>query len=201
MTLPLMPKATAVWLIDNTTLTFEQIAEFCGMHSLEVKVIADGEVAQGIHGVDPVLNGQLTKEEIERCQNDPQAKLKLSEAAKKHAATKPKKKTKYTPIARRQDKPDAVMWFVRNHPEVTEAQICKLIGTTKSTINSIKHRTHWNINNMRPRDPVLLGLCTQIELDKILEKAKLTLEKQEKAQSAENENSSTQNNNTELKES
>lgn len=175
MTLPLMPKATAVWLIENTALTFEQIANFCGMHPLEVKGIADGEVAVGIVGINPITNDQLTKEEIKRCETNPKANLNLSSQAQKHIKiTSKKKKTgHYTPIARRQDKPDAVAWFVRFHPSVTEQQIIKIIGTTKTTINSVKNRTHWNINNIKPRDPVLLGLCSQTDLEKLLEKVKV----------------------------
>lgn len=175
MNAPLMPKATAVWLIENTTLTFEQIAEFCKMHPLEVKGIADGEVAVGIIGEDPIANEQLSKAEIKRCELDPKASLKLSEHAQEHLRinVKKRKTAHYTPIAKRQDKPDAVYWFTRFYPNVTDQQIVKLIGTTKTTIAAIKGRTHWNMNNIKPRDPVLLGLCSQTELDKVLEKAKL----------------------------
>lgn len=181
MTLPLMPKATAVWLIENTTLTFEQIAEFCGMHSLEVKGIADGEVAVGIIGQDPITSGQLTLEEIKRCESDSTARLNLSTRAKKHLEAKKKKGARYTPVARRQDKPDAIAWLLKHCPEMTEAQITKLIGTTKNTIQAVRDKTHWNSNNIRPRDPVLLGLCTQVELDKMLEKAKITASAKAKA--------------------
>jgi hypothetical protein len=174
MTLPLMPKATAVWLIENTTLTFDQIAIFCGMHTLEVKGIADGEVAQGIIGQNPITNAQVTADEIKRCEDNPKANLQMTEKAKRHLDAKKKKATKYTPIARRQDKPDAVAWLVRNCPEITDLQIAKLIGTTKTTITGIKNKSHWNMSNIRPRDPVLLGLCTQVELDKTLDRAKLT---------------------------
>lgn len=175
MNAPLMPKATAVWLIDNTTLTFEQIAEFCGMHPLEVKGIADGEVAQGIIGVDPVSNGQLTLEEIQRCEADAKAHLELSDRAKRHIETTNKKRkvTRYTPVARRQDKPDAIAWLLKNCPDISDLQITKLIGTTKSTIMALRERSHWNMANIRPRDPVLLGLCTQTELDALVEKLRL----------------------------
>jgi hypothetical protein len=164
--LPLMPKATAVWLIDNTSLTFIQIANFCGMHELEISCIADGEVAQGIAGIDPVSSGQLTTLEIERCTKDPEASLKLSHSIADDLMSK--KKAKYTPVARRQDKPDAIHWLIKNCPNIDDQQIIKLIGTTKSTIAAIRERTHWNITNIRSRDPVLLGLCTQTELDKIM---------------------------------
>jgi uncharacterized protein len=180
MTLPLMPKATAVWLIENTSLTFDQIAVFCGMHSLEVKGIADGEVAIGIVGINPITGEQISKEEINRCEGNPNANLQLSQHAQKHIkiTSKKKKTSHYTPIARRQDKPDAVAWFVRYHPGVTEQQIVKIIGTTKSTINSVKLRTHWNMTNIKPRDPVLLGLCSQTELESLLEKVKVSTDDQ-----------------------
>lgn len=168
-----MPKATAVWLIDNTTLTFDQIAEFCGMHPLEVKGIADGEVAQGILGQDPVVAGQLTIDEIKRSEENPKRRLELSIGARKHLEAKKKKPTKYIPIARRQDKPDAIAWLLKNCPEANEAQIAKLIGTTKNTIATIKAKSHWNISHIRPRDPVLLGLCSQIELDNFLNQMKI----------------------------
>lgn len=165
--LPVMPKATAVWLVENSSLTFRQIAEFCGMHELEIKGIADGEVAQGILGVSPITNGQLTKDEIERCSNDPEAKLKLHSSDIHHLVSK-KPKARYTPVARRQDKPDAIYWLLKNCPNITDSKIIKLIGTTKSTITAIRERSHWNIKNIRPRDPVFLGLTTQTELDKVL---------------------------------
>jgi len=180
MTLPLMPKATAVWLIENTSLTFDQIAAFCGMHSLEVKGIADGEVAIGIAGINPITGEQVSKEEIARCEENPKATLLLSAHARKHIkiTSKKKKTSHYTPIARRQDKPDAVAWFVRYHPGVTDQQIVKIIGTTKTTINSVKLRSHWNMTNIKPRDPVLLGLCSQTELESLLEKVKVSADDQ-----------------------
>jgi hypothetical protein len=161
----LMPKATAIWLVDNTSLSFRQIAEFCGLHELEVNAIADGEAAQGIKGVDPVLTGQLTREEIERAQNDSTHKLKLAEPKVKIPATKKRKGPRYTPVSRRQDRPNAILWLVRNHPELKDAAIMRLVGTTKTTINSIRERTHWNAANLQPMDPVTLGLCSQIDLD------------------------------------
>jgi uncharacterized protein len=166
MALPLMPKATAVWLVENTTLTFEQIGEFCGMHPLEVQGIADGEVAVGIIGQDPVASGQLTAENIHHGENNPDARLEMTQHAEKFIVSKAKVKGgRYTPVARRQDKPDAVAWFLKFHPTMPDAQIVKLIGTTKNTINAVRNRTHWNSTNLKPRDPVLLGLCTQTRLD------------------------------------
>ncbi|MFN3230608.1 MAG: DUF1013 domain-containing protein [Alphaproteobacteria bacterium] len=169
MALPLMPKATAVWLVDNTMLTFQQIGDFCGLHSLEVQGIADGEVAQNIVGLDPTSNGQLTAEEIVRCEADPEAKLQIAET--NMPEPKKRKGPRYTPVSKRQDRPDAIAWLVRNHGELTDAQIGKLIGTTKPTIASIRDRTHWNMTNLKPTDPVSLGLCTQIELDAAIQKA------------------------------
>ena len=160
---PLMPKATAVWLVDNTTLTFDQIADFTGMHPLEISGIADGEVAVGIKGFDPIANSQLTRAEIDRCEKDPTAKLQL---LKPISTPQPKKKApRYTPLSKRQDRPSAITWLVRNHPELADAQICKLLGTTKTTIAAIRDKTHWNSSQIEPVDPVALGLCTQIALD------------------------------------
>ncbi len=172
----LMPKATAVWLVQNTTLTFEQIAEFCGLHALEVQGIADGEVAIGIVGLDPTANGQLTKEEIARCEADPTARLKMEKSTIPLPAPRTKG-PRYTPVAKRQDKPDAVAWLVRHHPELTDAQISKLIGTTKQTIAAVRDRSHWNFANLRPRDPVLLGLCTQSDLNAVVLRARKALER------------------------
>lgn len=167
----LMPKATAVWLVDNTSLTFEQIADFCGLHPLEVKGIADGEVARDIRGADPIANGQLSREEIDAAQQDP--KRRMTALKSRHAELlKPTKKApRYTPVSRRQDRPDAIAWFVRNHPEVSDAQISRLLGTTKATIDQVRNRTHWNSSNIKPVDPVSLGLSTQLELDDIVLKA------------------------------
>lgn len=167
----LMPKATAVWLLDNTSLTFAQIAEFCGLHHLEVKGIADGDVAENMRGVDPIAGGILSREEIERGEADEAYKLKVAESKIAHIPQPKRKGSRYTPVIRRQDKPDAVAWFIRNHPEVSDAQISKLIGTTKSTINNVRDKSHWNSQNIRPVDPVTLGLCTQIELDEVIAKA------------------------------
>lgn len=169
MTLPLMPKATAVWLVENTTLTFEQIGDFCGMHSLEVQGIADGEVAVGIIGTDPTTNGQLTMEEIRRCEEDEDARLKIADTARQYI-NKKAKGARYTPVARRQDKPEAIAWMLKTHPYIPDSQIVKLIGTTKNTINAVRGRTHWNIANIKPKDPVLLGLCMQTHLDDAVRK-------------------------------
>ena len=167
--LPLLPKATAVWLVDNTTLTFTQIAVFTGMHDLEIAGIADGEVAIGIKGLDPVTGGQLTRAEIERCEKDPTARLKL---IKKQLAPEPKRKTpRYTPLSRRKDRPAAIAWLVRYHPELADSQIAKLVGTTKPTIQSVREKTHWDMPNIRPVDPVALGMCKQIELDAAVKRA------------------------------
>ncbi|HYK78101.1 MAG TPA: cell cycle transcriptional regulator TrcR [Micropepsaceae bacterium] len=168
---PLMPKATAVWLIDNTSLTFEQIAEFCGMHPLEVKGIADEDVAKGIKGIDPIAAGQLTHDQIEQAEKDPELKLKMAPAKYKMPHIKAKKTPRYTPVSKRQDKPDAIYWLLRNHPELTDADIMKLIGTTKATIAKIRDRGHWNSQNIKAVDPVTLGLCSQIELDFIVGRA------------------------------
>ena len=169
MTQPLMPMATAVWLIDNTTLTFPQIARFCGLHELEVQGIADGTVGQSIVGIDPTANGQLTWEEIRRCEADPNADLELAPDAKPMRTRT--KGPRYTPVSKRQDKPDAIAWLLRHHPELSDAQISRLVGTTKPTIQSIRERTHWNMANIRPLDPVALGLCKQQELDEAVQKA------------------------------
>ena len=171
MTTPLMPKATAVWLIDNTALTFDQIALFCGLHPLEVKGIANGDVAQGIKGMDPISSGQLTRSEIERCQEDPTSELQIVDGKREAPTGKPRKTRKYTPLSKRQERPDAIAWLVRNHAELLDSEISRLVGTTKPTIQSIRDRSHWNINNITPTDPVTLGLCTQIELDGIVAKA------------------------------
>ncbi|UXN74979.1 DUF1013 domain-containing protein [Devosia sp. A8/3-2] len=165
MTQPLlMPKATAVWLVDNTALSFEQIAAFCTLHPLEVRGIADGDVAGGIMGVNPIQNGQLTREEIEKAEGDPNYRLKLSEPKVRVAAAK-RKGPRYTPISRRNERPNAIKWLVRNHPELKDAQIMRLVGTTKSTIESVRESTHWNAANLTAMDPVTLGLCSQIDLD------------------------------------
>src|SRR5579871_3158614 len=177
---PLMPKATAVWLVDNTALTFEQIADFCGLHPLEVKGIADEDVAKGIKGQDPVASGQLTREQIESAEKDPARRLRLAPPKYKIPAVKMKKAPRYTPVSKRQDKPDAVYWILRNHPEFTDPDIIKLIGTTKSTIQKIRERSHWNAQNIKAVDPVTLGLCSQLELDLAVTRASAKHERAQK---------------------
>ncbi|APH54664.1 putative cytosolic protein [Granulibacter bethesdensis] len=169
MTLPLMPKATAVWLIEKTGLTFTQIAEFCGMHPLEVQAIADGEVAQGIVGYDPIANGQLTAADIKACEADTSRHLKLAPSA--IALQKRSKGARYTPVAKRNDRPDAIIFLLRNYPQLSDVQIGKLVGTTKDTIQKIRDRTHWNSANIKPRDPVILGLCSQTDLNAMVQQA------------------------------
>jgi uncharacterized protein len=164
---PLMPKATAVWLVENTALTFEQIAAFCGLHSLEVKAIADGEVAVGMVGLDPIANGQLSKEEIERCEKNPNGRLQLLVQDLPQPIAR-SKGPRYTPVTKRGDKPDAISWLLKHHPDLSDAQLCRLIGTTKPTIAAVRDRTHWNAQNIKPRSPVLLGLCTSRELEEAL---------------------------------
>ena len=167
----LMPKATAVWLVDNTSLTFEQIADFCGLHPLEVKGIADGEVARDIRGADPIANGQLTREELDRAGANPKYRMKAQKSRHAELLKPAKKAPRYTPVSRRQDRPDAIAWFLRNHPEVPDSQVAKLLGTTKATIDQVRNRTHWNSSNIKPVDPVTLGLSTQLELDAIVRRA------------------------------
>ncbi len=166
----LMPKATAVWLVDNTALSFEQIAQFCKLHPLEVGAIADGDAAQGIKGMDPVITGQLSRDEIAKAEADPEYRLKLSEPKVRVPESK-RKAPRYTPVSKRQDRPNAILWLVRNHPELKDAQISRLVGTTKATIDQIRNRTHWNSSNLIPMDPVTLGLCSQIDLDMEVQKA------------------------------
>lgn len=170
MSKPIMAKATAVWLVDNTTLTFKQVADFCGFHELEVQGIADGDVAAGVKGFDPISNNQLTREEIEEAEKDPKHKLKLKFYAAAVGEEK-RRGPRYTPLSKRQDRPASILWLVKFHPELTDGQIGKLIGTTKPTIQALRERTHWNINNIQPIDPVALGLCKQVELDAVVQKA------------------------------
>ena len=165
---PLMPHATATWLVDHTSLSFEQIAEFCGLHILEVQAMADDLAGSKYTGRDPVHSGELTQEEIDRGQADASYSLKMQKAPVEVTRTKG---PRYTPVSKRQDKPDGIAWILRNHPEVSDAQISKLIGTTRNTIGAIRERTHWNIQNIQPKDPVTLGLCSQRELDAIVAKA------------------------------
>ena len=168
MAQPLMPHATASWLVDNTALTFEQIAEFCGLHILEIQAIADDTAATKLTGRDPIRAGELTQEEINLGQDDPDYRLRL---LKEPEGARRSKGPRYTPVSKRQDKPDGIAWIIRNHPEVTDGQISKLIGTTRTTIAAIRDRSHWNIANIQPKDPVTLGLCSQRELDALVAKA------------------------------
>ncbi len=170
MAKPIMAKATAVWLVDNTTLSFKQIADFCELHELEVQGIADGDVAGGVKGFDPVANNQLTAEEIEKAEADPMQKLKLKFNAAAVGEEK-RRGPRYTPLSKRQDRPASILWLVKFHPELSDGQISKLVGTTKPTIQAIRERTHWNISNIQPIDPVALGLCKQSELDQVVQKA------------------------------
>lgn len=172
MPTPLMPKATAVWLVENTTLSFEQIGDFCGMHPLEIQGIADGEVATGIMGINPIEGGELASDEITKAEKNEDYRMQMSDHAIKHMKMQNAKKkgARYTPVARRQDKPEAIAFIMKNYPYIPDSQIIKLIGTTKKTIESIKERTHWNIANIKPKDPVLLGLCMQTHLDAVAAK-------------------------------
>ena len=185
MNLPLMPKATAIWLVENTSLSFRQIANFCGMHELEIKGIADGEVGAGIKGLNPITNNQLTKEEIERCSEDSELELQIITNEISAKTEQSKKKKKYTPLSKRQDRPDAVYWLIRNHPELKDSQVARLVGSTKSTIDAIKNRTHWNMANIRPQDPIGLGLCKQIELDEAIAKAERSMKRAQKKKEKE----------------
>ena len=168
---PLMPKATAVWLVENTSLTFDQIADFCKLHPLEVKGIADGEVAAGIKGHDPITSNQLTREEIARAEGNPEQHLQLAVSKVRMPEIKPRRGARYTPLSRRQDRPNAILWLIRNHPELKDAQIMRLAGTTKTTLEAIRNRTHWNSASLSPLDPVTLGLCSQIDLDSEVNRA------------------------------
>ena len=171
MTEILMPKATAVWLVDNTSLTFEQIADFCGLHPLEVKGIADGEVARDIRGADPIANGQLSRDELDAAEKNEKYRMKPQKSRHAELLKPVKKAPRYTPVSRRQDRPDAIAWFLRNHPEVQDSQIARLLGTTKATIDQVRNRQHWNSANIKPVDPVTLGLASQLELDAVVKKA------------------------------
>ncbi|MGB9151708.1 MAG: DUF1013 domain-containing protein, partial [Alphaproteobacteria bacterium] len=180
MALPLMPKATAVWLVENTALTFEQVAEFCGLHKLEVQAIADGEVAVGIVGLDPVYNGQLSLEELKRCENDPRARLKMT----KNDLPQPVARTKgarYTPVSKRGEKPDAIAYLIKNFPELLDAQVARLLGTTKETIAKVRDRSHWNATNIKPHSPVLLGLCKQSDLEAAVKRAQRRVAREQAA--------------------
>jgi len=177
---PLMPKATAVWLLENTSLTFKQIADFCQLHELEIKGIADGDVAVGIKAYNPILANQLTREEIEECSKDPNKSLSINKKVLDYEI-KTVVGPKYTPLSKRQDRPDAIAWIIKNYPQLSEGQISKLVSTTKNTVESVKSRKHWNSSNITPKDPVALNLCTQSDLQKAVEKANKKVENQKKA--------------------
>ena len=185
---PFMPKATAVWLVENTTLTFKQIAEFCKLHELEVKGIADGDVAKGIKAYNPILAGQLSREVIEQCSKDESKKLSLLKKIDKVELNE-RKKPKYTPLSKRQDRPDAILWLCKNASELTDGQISKLVGSTKGTVSLIRKRSYWNFSNLKPRDPVILSLCTQEAFQKSLDKAKRRIEREKKAKIREEKKS------------
>lgn len=175
MTIPLMPKATAVWLIENTALAFTQIAKFCGLHILEVQNLADSEATHGMVGFDPIASGQLTLEEIHRCEQDPLAELKISAAVSADSVLG-KKRSRYTPLSKRQERPDAISWLIKYYPDLTDTQISRLVGTTKITIDAVRNKSHWNAQNIKPRSPVQLGFCAQSELDDMVRSLKKTQE-------------------------
>ena len=177
---PFMPKATAVWLVENTTLTFRQIAKFCNLHELEIKGIADGDVAKGIKAYNPILAGQLSRDEIDACSKDPERSLNLIKKTEA-VQVKDRKRPKYTPLSKRQDRPDAILWLCKNASELTDGQISKLVGSTKGTVSLIRKRSYWNFSNLKPRDPVILALCTQENFQKALDKAKRRVEREKKA--------------------
>jgi hypothetical protein len=184
---PFMPKATAVWLVENTTLTFRQIANFCNLHELEVKGIADGDVAKGIKAYNPILAGQLSREEIESCSKNPDKALNLTKRSE-DVQVKERKKPKYTPLSKRQDRPDAILWLCKNAPELTDGQISKLVGSTKGTVSLIRKRSYWNFSSLKPRDPVILALCTQEVYQKAVDKAKRRVEREKKIKLKEQKN-------------
>ena len=176
-----MPKATAVWLVENTTLTFKQIANFCKLHELEVKGIADGDVAKGIKAYNPILAGQLTREEINICSKDHEKSLKLSKSNEEVIiVSKERKKVRYTPLSKRKDRPDSVLWMVKNFSKLSDGQIAKLVGSTKGTVALIRNRSFWNFSNLVAKDPVILGLCSQLQFEKAVEKADRKIKREKK---------------------
>jgi len=193
---PFMPKATAVWLVQNTTLSFKQIANFCNLHELEIKGIADGDVAKGIKAYNPILAGQLTREEIDVCSKDQEKSLKLNKKNEDVLVSQERKKTKYTPLSKRKDRPDSILWLVKNFSQLSDGQIAKLVGSTKGTVSLIRKRTYWNLSSLTPKDPVILSLCSQLQFEKAVEKAdrrvvreKKLKEKEAKAEKAKAEES------------
>jgi|TARA_B100001741_G_C16412737_1_gene532402 hypothetical protein len=182
---PFMPKATAVWLVENTTLSFKQIANFCNLHELEIKGIADGDVAKGIKAYNPILAGQVTREEVDLCSKDHGRPLQLNKKKEDIVVSEGRKKTKYTPISKRKDRPDSVLWLLKNFPQLSDGQIAKLVGSTKGTVSLIRNRTFWNFSNLTPRDPVILGLCTQSSFEKAIGKANRRKEREKKLKAKE----------------
>ena len=182
---PFMPKATAVWLVQNTTLSFKQIANFCNLHELEVKGIADGDVAKGIKAYNPILAGQLTREEIDICSKDNDKSLRLNIKNQEVVVSKERKKVKYTPLSKRKDRPDSILWLVKNFSKLNDGQIAKLVGSTKGTVSLIRSRTFWNLSSLTPKDPVILGLCSQIQFEKALEKADRRIKREKKLKEKE----------------
>ncbi len=182
---PFMPKATAVWLVENTTLSFKQIANFCNLHELEIKGIADGDVAKGIKAYNPILAGQLTREEVDLCSKDHNRELKLNKKNEEIVVSKDRKKVKYTPISKRKDRPDSVLWLLKNFPQLSDGQIGKLVGSTKGTVSLIRNRTFWNFSNLTARDPVILGLCTQLNFEKAVAKADRRKQREKKLKDKE----------------
>ena len=177
---PFMPKATAVWLVENTTLSFKQIANFCNLHELEVKGIADGDVAKGIKAYNPILAGQLTREEIDLSSKDHERPLELFKKSQEVVVSKERKKVKYTPLSKRKDRPDTVLWLVKNFPQLSDGQVAKLVGSTKSTVGLIRNRTYWNFSNLTAKDPVILGLCSQLQFEKAVGKADRKVKREKK---------------------
>ena len=183
---PLMPVATAIWLVENTTLTFRQIAEFCKMHEVEIKSIADGEVGKGIVGYNPIISGQLTREEIELSSKDENRPLNISENEIKISAENKKNEKKYVPLSKRQDKPDSALWLLKNHSKLKDSQIAKLVGITKNSVTSIRNKSYWNYNNLNPKDPVALNLFTQKDLVEAIEKAERRIKREKKEKEKQN---------------
>ena len=182
---PFMPKATAVWLVENTTLSFKQIANFCKLHELEVKGIADGDVAKGIKAYNPILAGQLTRDEINLCSKDSERPLNLSKKNQETVVSPERKKSKYTPISKRKDRPDSILWLVKNFSQLSDGQVAKMVGSTKSTVALIRNRTYWNFSNLSAKDPVILGLCTQLQFEKAIEKADRRVKREKKLKEKE----------------
>jgi len=182
---PFMPKATAVWLVENTTLSFKQIANFCNLHELEVKGIADGDVAKGIKAYNPILAGQLTRDEINLCSKDSERPLKLSKKNQETVVSTERKKSKYTPISKRKDRPDSILWLAKNFSQLSDGQIAKMVGSTKGTVALIRNRTYWNFSNLSAKDPVILGLCTQLQFEKAIEKADRRVKREKKLKEKE----------------